>query len=150
MSNYEDVDTEAGLDTAPAEDAKLEIDPKAIEKAMLEAAEARAQDPSEMAAQAYGMYVPHFRAAIPKLSTRGLRRLVNYLVLYPLEQGDFKASSEFEKQVMQLAGQLVEAKFILIMDSYRANAEQLYAAANSELTEQETADIQAQIDNEEK
>jgi hypothetical protein len=137
IMSEETQDTEA----TQVEDAQLEIDPKALEAQMIAAAQARAEDPIETASQAYGMYVPHFKRAIPKLSTRGLRRLVNYLVLYPLEQEDFRAANDFEKQVMQLAGQLSEAKFVMIMATYQENAQKLYDAEQSKLTDTEKAEV---------
>lgn len=137
----ETVEVSEASEVEQAEEAKLDFDPKAIEAQMVAAAQARAEDPTETASQAYGMYVPHFKRALPKLSTRGLRRLVNYLVLYPLEQEDFRAANDFEKEMMQLTGQLVEAKFIMIMDSYRQHAEQLYEAQNTPLTQEQSDEI---------
>ena len=117
---------------------------------MIAAAEARAEDPSEMAATLYAMYVPHFKKGLTKLSTRGLRRVIQNAVLYPLEQDTINVTSEFEKQMVQLMSSLLEAKFILIMDQYRANAEKLYEAANTPLTEDQEKEIQNLIDNSEK
>ncbi len=127
---------------------KLEIDAREIERQMVEAAQARAQDPSEMAAQMYAMYVPHFKNGVKKLSTRGLRRVLLNAVLYPLEQDDIKASSEFEKQMVQLVSSLLEAKFILIMDQYRLNAEQLYEAATTPLTHEQENEVKKQLEGE--
>jgi hypothetical protein len=132
------------------EEAKVEIDTRQIELDMVAAAEARAQDPSEMAAMMFQMYVPHFKAGLAKLSTRGLRRVLQNAVLYPLEQDEIRTSSEFEKQMVQLVSSLLEAKFIMIMDTYKNNAEQLYEASQTELTVDETAGIQELINNEEK
>lgn len=128
-------------DIEQAEEAKLDFDPKALEAQMVAAAQARAEDPIETASQAYGMYVPHYKTAIPKLSTRGLRRLLNYLVLYPLDQTDFKAANDFEKQMMQLTGQLVEAKFVMIMATYNEHAQKLYDAQNTPLTQEQSDEI---------
>lgn len=125
----------------------VEVNSEDIEKAMLEAAETRAQDPMEMASTVYGMYIPTYNAAIPKLSTRALRRVLNYIVKYPLEQDDIKAASDSEKQLMALVNSLVEAKFIIIMHQYSQHMEQLSQAADSELTEEEREEIQKTLDN---
>jgi superfamily II DNA or RNA helicase len=130
-------DTEATQE----EGATIDINSKEVENELIRIAQARAENPTETAGTAYQMYVPHFKRAIPKLSTRGLRRVLNYLILYPLEQDSFNAANEFEKQVMQLAGQLAEAKFIMIMDSYRQHAEELYAAQNTPLTQEQSDEI---------
>jgi hypothetical protein len=146
MSEHNEIeDTEAGL-----EPQRLDFDPKEIERQLLEEANNRAQDPSEMAATMYSMYVPHYKRVVPKLSTRSLRRILNYLVLYPFEQDSVKPTSELEKEVMQLTSSLIEAKIIMIMDTYRQNAEQLYEAANAPLTAEQEAEIREQINNEEK
>src|SRR6478752_6686120 len=97
---------------------QLSFDPKAIEADMIKAAEARAEDPGEMAASMYAMYVPHFKRALSKLSTRGLRRVLQNAVLYPLEQDDLRTSSDFEKEVTLLINSLLECKFVMIMDTY--------------------------------
>ena len=117
---------------------------------MIAAAEARAEDPSEMAATMYKLYVPHFKAGLAKLSTRGLRRVIQNAVLYPFEQDDIKTSSEFEKQMVQLMSSLLECKFIMIMDTYRQNLPQLVEAAEQPLTEDQEKEIQNLIDNSEK
>ena len=141
--------TDETLETEGTEELqRLDIDAREIERQMLEQAETKAQDPSEMAAQIYNMYVPHFKAAVQKLSTRGLRRVLLNAVLYPLEQDDIKASSEFEKQMVQLVSSLLEAKFILIMDQYRLNAEQLYEAATTPLTDEQEKEVKQQLEGE--
>ena len=141
--------TDETLETEGTEELqRLDIDAREIERQMLEQAETKAQDPSEMAAQIYSMYVPHFKAAVQKLSTRGLRRVLLNAVLYPLEQDDIKASSEFEKQMVQLVSSLLEAKFILIMDQYRLNAEQLYEAATTPLTDEQEKEVKQQLEGE--
>lgn len=128
-------------DETQTEEPKMEFDPKAVEAQMIAAAQARAEDPIETAGTAYQMYVPHFKAALPKISTRGLRRVIQYLVLYPLEKDSVNAATEFEKQFMQLVNSLVEAKFVMVMASYRDNAEALYAAQNTKLTEEEKTEV---------
>lgn len=147
MSEHNELDVE--IDTQD-ELAKIEIDARQIEADMIAAAQAKAQDPSEMAAQMFAMYVPHFKQGLSKLSTRGLRRVLQNAVLYPLEQDDIRTSSEFEKQMVQLVSSLLECKFIMIMDTYKNNAEQLYEASQASLTTEETAEIQELINNEEK
>lgn len=139
--------TDETLETENTEELeKLEINAREIEQEMIRQAQERSQDPTETAAQMYSMYIPHYKSAVPKLSTRGLRRVLNNLILYPLEQDDIKAASQFEKEMMQLVNSLVEAKFIMILDQYRLNAEKLYEAANTPLTAEEEAEIKQQIE----
>ena len=121
------------------------FDPKEIEKELLEQAQQRADDPAESAATAYQMYVPHYKRLLPKMSTRSLRRILNFVVLYPFEQDSVKSANELEKQFMQLVNSLVEAKFVLIMDSFNKNAQQLLEAQSSPLTTEEEADIISEL-----
>ena len=126
----------------------IPFDPKQVEKDMIAAAEARAQDPGEMAATMYRMYVPHFKAGVTKLSTRALRRVLLGAVLYPLEQNDFKGHSEFEKQMIQLVSSLLECKFVMIMDTFNANAEKIAEEAERPLTEEEAVEIEKELNKE--
>lgn len=128
----------------------VDFDGKAVEEAMIEAANQRAIDPTEMAATAYSMYSPHYRRLLGKMSTRGLRRVLNYLVLYPLEQEDIKNANELEKEFMYLCNYLAEAKFVMIMDQYRANAEKLLEAQETPLTKEEETAIIDEVSNKEK
>ena len=125
-----------------------EYNPKEIEDELIRQANERAADPGESAAQAYSMYVPHFKRLMPKMSVRGLRRVINYMVLYPLEQDAIKNANELEKQFMQLVNSLVEAKFIMIMDTYNQHAQELYDAQNKELTTEQETDISNELNKE--
>lgn len=127
------------------EEAKLDFNHKQIEADMLAAAEARAQDPVTMSSDMYAMYVPHFKRILPKLSTRSLRRILSFLVLYPLEKDSVKATSDLEKEVMHLTNSLIEAKFIMIMSTYAEHAQELYEASQAELTPEQEAEIKTEL-----
>lgn len=126
--------------------ADLGLSGKEVEDFMIKAAQERSEDPTEMAAGAYTMYGPYLKLAIPKLSTRSLRRILKYLVFYPFDQDDVKAANETEKSVMQLANLLIEAKFVMQMDAYRAGLEQIVEAAETPLTEEQEAEIKQQLE----
>jgi len=117
--------------------ADLGLTGKEVEDFMVNAAQARAEDPSEMAATAFAMYGPYYKLAVPKLSKRSLRRILDYLIFYPLEKDSVKAANEAEKSVMQLANMLIEAKFIIQMDHYRQNLDVIVKATEDELTEEQ-------------
>lgn len=123
----------------------VEFDPKQVEADMIAAAQARAEDPTETAASIYSMYMPTYDRILPKLSTRSLRRVLNYAVKYPFHQDDVKPTSNMEKEVMLLVSTLIEAKVVMIMDQYRLHAEQLYNAAHTPLTPEQEAEIAADI-----
>ncbi len=145
MENNMNEETQVDQDMQEGADAHIPVDPKEIERQLIAGAQARAEDPIETAGTAYQIYVPHFKAALPKISTRGLRRVLQYLVLYPLEKDSVNAASEFEKQFMQLVNSLVEAKFVMVMASYQQNAQQLYDAEQAALTPAEIEGVTAEL-----
>lgn len=131
--------------TGPVEEKQLNFDPKQVEAELVKIAQERADDPVETAASTYRVYLPFFDANLKKLSVRGMRRLVNFLVKYPLEQDDIKAASPFEREMMELVNTLVQAKFVMILGTYNEHAEQLYEAANTPLTAEQEAEIAKEL-----
>lgn len=124
---------------------QLNFDPKEVEAQLVKIAHERAEDPVETAASTYRVYLPFFDANLKKLSVRGMRRLVNFLVKYPLEQDDIKAASPFEREMMELTNTLVQAKFVMILGTYNQHAEELYEAATTPLTEEQEAEIAKEL-----
>lgn len=142
MSNEETVaeEQETKLDQAAAD---VGLTGKEVEDYLIKQAQQRSEDPAEMAAGAFAIYGPYLRMALPKLSKRSLMRVINYLVFYPFAQKDPNAKNEAEKSVMQLANLLAESKFIMVMSQYAGNLEQIVEAAESELTEEQTKELEA-------
>jgi len=124
----------------------LGLSGKEVEEFMVKAAQGRAEDPAEMAATAYTMYGPYYKMAVPKLSKRSLRRILDYLIFYPLQKDSVHAANEVEKSVMQLANFLIEAKFIMIMAGYNDNLEKLVKGAETPLTEEQQTEIEKEFD----
>lgn len=129
------------VEEKPVDLADLGLTGKEVEDFMVKAAQERADDPAEMAATAYAMYGPYYKMAVPKLSKRSLRRILDYLIFYPLEKDSVKAANEAEHSVMQLANFLIEAKFIMQMSVYKDNLEQIVAAAEAKLTEEQEQEL---------
>lgn len=119
---------------------------KELEASMIKLAQDRANDPSEMAATAFQLYVPAYKGLVSKLSTRGLRRVLNHLILFPYEQSDIKSANETEKQIMGLCNYLIEAKFIMTMAAMNEGLEKLQAAAEKELTPEEENAIREELE----
>lgn len=130
--------------------ADLGLTGKEVEQYMLDMAQQRADDPAEMAATAFAMYSPLYKRVVPKLSKRSLRRILDYLILYPLEKDNVKAANEAEKSVMQIANFLIEAKFIMQMATYNENLEKIVEAAESELTEEQVKEFSGESETEER
>lgn len=129
---------------APVEET-MKFDPKEVEAQLVKMAQERAEDPAETAASTYRLYMPYFRNQLPKLSTRALRRLVEFLVMYPLEKDKHGATTAIEREMMELTNTLVQAKFVMILATYNEHAEQFHNAANSALTEEEAAQVIADL-----
>lgn len=127
------------------EEKQLDFDPKEVEAELVKIAHERAEDPVETAASTYRIYLPFMEANLKKLSVRGMRRLINFLVKYPLEQDDMKAATPFEREMMELVNTLVQAKFVMILGTYNEHAEQIYEAANTPLTAEQEAEIAKEL-----
>jgi superfamily II DNA or RNA helicase len=131
--------------TGPVEEKQLNFDPKEVEAQLVKMANERAEDPVETAASTYRMYLPYYEASLKKLSVRGMRRLVNFLVKYPLEQDDIKAATPFEREMMELTNTLVQAKFVMILATYNEHADKFYEAATTPLTAEQEAEIAVEL-----
>lgn len=114
------------------ENGKLAKDPEEVnpelQKISQEQAEARANDPTEMAATVHALYTPKFMEALGNISGQSAKRILKFLVNYPIAQDEIKDIDPVVKTLAHLANQLVECKFIMIMDTYRLNADVLMKA----------------------
>lgn len=141
-------ETEQQADTElPVEEQTdgLKFDPKEVEAQLVKIAQERAEDPTEVAAQAYRTYIPFYKAYLPKLTTRALRRVLNFIVLYPLESDKHGATTKEERELMELVNTLVQAKFVMILDTFNKHGDQLYNAATTPLTEEEANQVIADL-----
>ena len=132
-------------ETVNTEETKINFDPKEVEAQLVKMAQERAEDPVEAAASAYRTYMPFYKAYLPKLSTRALRRVLNFIVMYPLESNDPGANSKEERELMELVNTLVQAKFIMILATFNQHADQLYDAATAPLTKEEAEQVIAEL-----
>jgi hypothetical protein len=136
MSEAKDVDfdtenVEGDMDELENINGNVEVpqyDAKAIEDEMLQAAQNRAVDPGESAAMVYHMYKPEVLKRIPKLSQKAMRRVLQLLIEHPLNDKALAATSTLEKEFFLLADSMLQAKFVLLMETYKDGAEQLVAA----------------------
>jgi len=119
------------------------VDPKEIEKQMIAAAEARANDIEGMALSTYRQLHPRFMQGIHMLSSKGRVRLLKALVDYPVNPGKYLLN-DLEKEVLEVGSMLIESKFILVMNTYAEHVEELVEAAEGEevdLTEEEKQEL---------
>jgi len=131
--------------TEVKEESTVNFDPKQVEAELVRIAQERAEDPAEVAAQTYRVYLPFYKMNKSKLSTRALRRLLDFLILYPLEKSDPGANTKEERELMELCNTLIQAKFVMILDTYNKHAEEIYNSATNPLTEEEAAQVIADL-----
>lgn len=112
-----------------------QYDPKEVEQELLEAAKRRAEDPAETAAMVYTMYKPEFLRRLKGLSSRAKTRLIRLLIEHPLNEKDFAATTQIEREAFLLGNSMLEAKFVMIMDTYKEGAEHLIQAQEELLFE---------------
>ncbi len=71
--------------------------------------------PEEVAAQLFFLYQPKFKLLVNKLPLKALRRVINALIEYPLQDKDYKHQSEGEKNAFLIGDRLLEAKYLMII-----------------------------------
>jgi hypothetical protein len=100
------------------EEAQLAID---------EAAERRANDPFEVAAMVHSMYLNPFLTGIENISGGACRRILKFIVQYPVLQDDSSLKGDVNsiKDLTYLGDKLCEAKFLMIMNEFNKQRENL-------------------------
>lgn len=115
-------------------------DAKQIEQEMLNAAENRAVDPGETAAMIFTMYKPEVSKRLSMLSSKQMRRLLKNLIEYPLNEKEMKTFSKLENEFFMLSSAMLEAKFIMMQQTYLESAEQLVKAQDELIFGKETTE----------
>jgi hypothetical protein len=106
------------------EETKI-LEGEEAQKAVDEAAQRRAEDPFEVAAMVHSMYYGQFMEGIENISGNSCRRILKFLVSYPLLQEEAHAASPKEEQLTYLADRLCEAKFLMIMNEFNNRREEI-------------------------
>jgi len=81
-------------------------------------------DATAIASSMLYLYIPKFNAAVGKLSSNALRRVLNKLVEWPLNNKSYKATSQVEQDAFNIGSRLLEAKFMLVTAEYSQLIEQ--------------------------
>lgn len=91
------------------------------------AAQRRAEDPFEVAAMVHSMYLGPFLEGIENISGGACRRILKFIVQYPLLQDDIKSSEELNdvRNLAYLGDKLCESKFLMIMNEFNNQREKL-------------------------
>ena len=100
------------------------VDGKEVEQELLkEEQQSQAMAPEDVASQLLYLYTPMYENFVNGLSTKAMRRLLKKLVSYPLNEKELASTSAEEEQAFQIGNRLLEAKYVLIMDTYAKNIE---------------------------
>jgi len=111
--------------------------PAEVEAAMLKEEQAKAEEPDnvEMASMMLTLYTPRFCRLVDSLSQRQLRRLTKSLVEYPVGK-EYTHNDKLEAEAFHLGKNLLDAKMVLILDTYSSRGEEIInkaaEAANKE------------------
>jgi hypothetical protein len=97
--------------------------------AVEEAAQRRADDPFEVAAMVHSMYLEPFLSGIENISGGACRRILKFMVKYPLLQGDINPHDDIKEVInlSYLGDKLCEAKFLMIMNEFNKQRETILA-----------------------
>jgi hypothetical protein len=81
-------------------------------------------DPDEIAATMFGLYYPKFSQIVQRLSNRACKRLLTNLVGSPLVETKNVGSTEDERNAFAIGDRLLEAKYVMIMNTVAKKFEQ--------------------------
>lgn len=84
----------------------------------------KSETPFEAAATMFGLYAPKFEAHLKEMPTGELRRLVNALVQYPLNEKEFINDSQRLRTGFALGQALLEAKWVMITQTFMQQMQQ--------------------------
>lgn len=106
------------------------LDPAEVERIMLEREQKKSEEiePSELASMMLTLYTPRFCYLVDKLSSRQLRRVTKSIVEYPIGNV-YKHTDELEKECFAIGKNLLDAKYVLVADTYNNNREKILQQA---------------------
>lgn len=142
MTNEELVPTIDGISPETLQNARdalsaiqeeEKLDPKAVEQEMLKkSGKALSDDPAELAATLFTLYLPRFHAMVDqRLSSKALRRVLKALIEGPLADAPYNFSSQDEKEVYAMGMNLLDSRFMMTLETYRESLEVLNEAARN-------------------
>lgn len=129
------------------------VDPVALERDLVEQERKKLSgeiDPVEMASMMLTVYTPRFHRVVDGLSNRQLKRVLKSIVEYPVGR-DYKHPSKEEKEAFALGTNLMDAKQVLVINTYNENREQIMAEAEEakKLAEEAAKSMVVERQNEE-
>jgi hypothetical protein len=88
---------------------------EAIELDRMEKAGQTAQNPEDLHAQMFYLYMPIFRRHLEHLNKKALIRLIGALVEVPLNEKEIKSRSKVEQNAFQIGDQLLTSKYVMMI-----------------------------------
>lgn len=122
-----------------------------VEKVMLEKEKQENIDPTELASTMFALYFPKYLNSIERLSSNSLRRLAKALVGFPLEEFNVNSSNKLEAEAFAIGRALLDAKMMMVFQTYSSNLDTLQEAATSSedtSVEKEVTNKQGETDGE--
>lgn len=103
---------------------------KSVETELLEreAQKQKEVDPVEIAARMLTVYTPRFNLLVDKLSVRQLKRVTKSIVEFPVGK-TYKHTDPIEQEVFAIGKALLDAKYVMIAQTYSDNRERILAEA---------------------
>ena len=92
-----------------------QVEQDLLSETLEQMAHARADDPAEVYAQVYNMYMPRFNVLLNNLNAKGKTRVINFIMQYPFNEKAFKAVNKSEQEAMAVGHAILEAKYSMIM-----------------------------------
>jgi len=104
-------------EVTPASPDNLPLTPDEIEAAIVEQTMAGGgqKSPQDLYAQLFYLYIPKFKNEVRGMSNKQLRRLLSALIETPLNTKPYKMMEVGERMVFQMASNLLEAKFGMML-----------------------------------
>jgi hypothetical protein len=111
------------------EETKI-LEGEEAQQAIEQAAQNRAEDPFEVAAMVHTMYLTPFLTGIDSISGGACRRILKFLVSYPLLQDDVNDAHPDVRHLAYLGDRLCESKFLMIMNEFNNQREKIMQNLN--------------------
>lgn len=128
------------------------IDAKQIEQDLLKKEEQRLdqqvvqQSPVEAHAKMFAMYSPIFKNGVNGLSSRKLKKLINYLIEFPLNSKEYRLMTQMERDLFNIGNKLLESKFCMRV---YIESEKIEEAQKKLQAEEESAKLESNVDSNE-
>lgn len=114
------------MPTPSANEPKIVTEREAIKIDQMEQAGKTAQNPEDLHAQMFYLYMPIFRRHLEHLNKKALIRLIGALIEVPLNEKEIKSRSKVEQNAFQIGDQLLTSKYVMMILS-DANTKMLEA-----------------------